>query len=82
MVVILLKVFVSRHDEIGSGLRGREFNKWSIGGIAHSLPAMAGFQKFGNNSQGSQELKGSDSRISKVGLQTRTVQHLFEFSEC
>lgn len=30
------EVLVSGHDEIGSGMRGREFDKWAIGRVAHS----------------------------------------------
>jgi len=81
MVVILFKVLVSRHEEIRSRMRGRELDKSAIGGVAHTLPAMAGLRKLGNGSQDSQEMKGRDSRISKIGLQTRTMQHIFEFSE-
>lgn len=82
MVVALLEVLISRHNEVGSGVRAREFYKRTIGRIAHSLPAVAGLYKLGDNFQGSQELKGGDSRISKVWLQARTVQHFFEFREC
>lgn len=82
MVVIPLKVLVSRHDEIGSRMRGRELDKQAIGRIAHALPAMAGLRKLGDGSEDSQKLKGRDSRIPKAGLQARAVQHFFELGEC
>lgn len=68
MVVILLKVLISSHEEIGSGMRGRKLNKDAIGGIAYALLTMSGFWKLGNGFQDGQELEGRDSRISKIGL--------------
>ena len=81
VITILLEVLISRHDKIGSRMRGRKFDKRAIAGVAHALPAMAGFRKHGNGSEDSQEPKGRNLRISKVGLQARAVQHFFELGE-
>lgn len=63
-------------------MRGRELDKRAIGGVAHTLPAMAGLRKLGNGFQDGQELKGRDLRIPKVGLHARAVQHFFKLGEC